>query len=51
MYGIRYTVSVGREMRSVTREKFFDSEKALDKFIAHLEKQDNFIEILATSKP
>lgn len=46
-YGIRYTVSVGREMRIITKEKFFASAKARDKFIAKLEATGNFVEIIA----
>lgn len=46
-FGIRWTEAAGREMRMTTKEKFFKTSEARDKFVVKLETKDNFIEVLS----
>lgn len=46
-FGVRWMEFNHRDER-VTKEKFFSSAKARDKFMEKLSKKDNFYQILAT---
>ncbi len=46
-YGVRYTLAVGRDMRVVTKEKFFKTSDARRKFCEKLEQSGSFIEFIA----
>ncbi len=49
-YGVKWTEFDKRD-RLVTKEKFFKTKKAYDKFIEKLEDKDNFYEIIGTREP
>lgn len=44
-FGVMYQVFAGKEQRLVTKEKFFKTEAALQKFVAKLEESDGFYQI------
>jgi len=49
-YGVRYTTA-GRSGRLSTREKFFGSEEARERFIERLEQSGDLVEIVAWVDP
>lgn len=49
-WGIRWA-EFGKGDRTVTKEKFFKTEKERDTFADKVEKKDNFSEFLAWSDP
>lgn len=50
-FGVRYRVFAGREGRVETKEKFFATKAALDRFAAKIEQADNFYEFDAWKYP
>lgn len=49
-YGVRWR-EFDKNDKLKTKEKFFKTEKARDKFIDKIENSDNFYEIVATTIP
>ena len=45
-YGIQWQ-EVNRNDQVVTKQKFFKTQAALDKFVANLYHKDRFVEVLA----
>ena len=48
MYGLRW-IEVDRKDRVVEKQKFFDTENALRRFMGRVEKKDNFIRFSSTT--